>query len=76
VKDQVGALWVVDVVSRRDRGVRCTQRTQRGLILFAVIPLRALREKLLVSQRAQSEMHAENAEKSDTLCGNSFAGFA
>ena len=67
MKDQVGALWVVYVVSRRDRGVRCTQSTHRSLLHFAVIPLRALREKLLLSQRAQSERHAENAEKFVTL---------
>ena len=41
-----------------------------------ILPLRALREKLLLSQRAQSEMHAENAERFVTLCGNSFAIFA
>ena len=56
VKDQVGALGVVDVFSRRERGGEITQRTQRGLLLFAV---NALREKLLLAQRAQSKMHAE-----------------
>ena len=43
---------------------------QRSLLLFEV---NALREKLLLSQRAQSERHAENAEKYITLCSNSFA---